>query len=194
MFVPATVQLPILDRLQIASPCSARWEDMTGDERTRHCGQCNLAVHNISAMTRPEAEAFLARHFDGDKNIYGRVCAQFYRRADGTILTAECPVGLAAVRARARRTLARAAAAVGLTTLVAWAAARESQSAQFAYSQPLATIAAWLRQPTAPPPPTPPLRGKIAMGMVVAPRFVPPVAPAAPVPSPKQTATEGAHR
>lgn len=162
---------------------------MTGDERTRHCGQCNLAVHNISAMARPEAEAFLARHFDADNNVRGRVCAQFYRRTDGTILTADCPVGLAAVRARARRTIARAAAAIGLTTLVAWAAARESQSAPFAYSQPLATIAVWLRQPTAPPP-MPAIAGKISVGRPVA----LPAAPAASSPSPIRTAAEGAHR
>jgi hypothetical protein len=164
-----------------------------GDERTRHCGQCNLAVHNISAMTRPEAEAFLARHFDGDKNIRGRLCAQFYRRADGTILTADCPVGLAAVRARARRTAARAAAAIGLTTLVAWAAARESRSAQFAYSQPLATIAAWLRQPAAPPAAL--AGGRVSLGMVAPVRTSPPppVAPQ-PAPRPKLTADQGARR
>lgn len=163
MQAPAAISLPLLDRLQIASPCSAKWEEMSGDERTRHCAQCNLSVHNLSGMRRVEAEAFLQTHLEADgQRPGGRVCTRFYRRADGTILTADCPVGLAAVRARARRTVARAAAAIGLTTLVAWAAARETQGTPLAYTQPLATIAAWLRQPLAPPP-TPPMMGKVAV-------------------------------
>ncbi len=33
----------------------------------------------------------------------GELCVRFYRRADGTMLTADCPRGLAAVRLRMRR-------------------------------------------------------------------------------------------
>jgi hypothetical protein len=42
-------------------------------------------------MTESEAEALLA-------SASGRLCVQFYRRADGTVLTQDCPVGLAAVK------------------------------------------------------------------------------------------------
>ena len=46
-------------------------------------------------MTRADAEALLAERVDG-------VCVRFYRRFDGTILTADCPVGVKArVRLRA---------------------------------------------------------------------------------------------
>ena len=31
----ARVKLPVLDQIQIASPCNADWSQMTGDERTR---------------------------------------------------------------------------------------------------------------------------------------------------------------
>lgn len=149
MSAAPAISLPLLDTLQIASPCSARWEEMSGDDRSRLCGQCSHKVHNISGMTRPEAEAFLASTMGPEV----RVCVRFYRRADGTIITADCPVGLAALRAKARRALVRGAAAIGLTSLVAWAAARESRAAPFAYTQPLASIASWLRQPTSPPAP-----------------------------------------
>jgi hypothetical protein len=168
------IALTQLDRLQIASPCSARWEDMSGDDRTRHCEQCSLKVHNISGMKRPEAEAFLAAAL-GPGASTGRVCARFFRRADGTIITADCPVGIAALRTKARRAAARMAAAVGLTTLVAWAAAQQSRSTPFAGTQPLATIAAWLRQPVAPPAT---LMGKIAFMGDIAP---PPAAVNAPI-------------
>ena len=97
----STISLRLLDRVGVASPCHARWEEMTGDERVRHCAACNLRVHNISAMSRDDAEALLQAGA-GD-----RLCVRLFRRADGTILTKDCPVGLARVRAGARRALVR---------------------------------------------------------------------------------------
>lgn len=110
-----TVHLGLLDTVRIASACRVRWEHMApvGDgQTTRHCGRCNLHVHNLSAMTRDEAELFLESRTGGD-----RTCAGFFRRADGTILTRDCPVGARAARAAAVRTAGRVAAAVVLVTL-----------------------------------------------------------------------------
>jgi len=155
------ISLPLLDRVRIAAPCPARWEEMTGDDRVRHCGLCRLNVYNLSGMSRGEAEALLSRHFEADGASKGeRVCAQVFRRADGTVMTTECPVGLAAVRARARRAAVRLAAAVGLTGVVSLLAAAESGSAVFAYSQPMASLAAWLRGPVSAPAA---VRGKVAV-------------------------------
>jgi Carboxypeptidase regulatory-like domain len=95
----------VLGRMRVASPCRASWEGMEGDERVRFCGQCGLHVYNISAMTRGEAESLVAR-------TEGRLCARLYRRADGTVLTKDCPTGLRAVRARAARAAGAAFAAV----------------------------------------------------------------------------------
>ena len=50
---------------------------MRGNGHTRFCGECGLHVHNLSAMTRDEAEAFLA-------NRTGRVCVAFRPKDDGT--------------------------------------------------------------------------------------------------------------
>lgn len=66
---------------------------MQGDDRARHCRECNLQVYNLSDMTREEAATFLAQ-------AEGRVCVRLFRRADGTVITRDCPVGLAAVRAK----------------------------------------------------------------------------------------------
>ena len=79
-----------LENVRVAAPCSADWEQMRGDERARFCGQCQLNVYNLSGMTRQEAERLIASR-------EGRLCVRFYRRADGTILTKNCPVGLAAL-------------------------------------------------------------------------------------------------
>ncbi len=85
--------LPLLEEVRVASPCSASWDDMAGDERVRFCGQCEKNVYNLSAMPREEAEAFLAERA-------GNVCVRLYRRADGTVVTADCPVGARRVRRR----------------------------------------------------------------------------------------------
>ena len=82
-----------LDSIKVASPCSADWDAMVGNNRQRHCGECKLDVYNLSGMTKREAENLIM-------NSEGRVCARFYRRADGTVITKDCPVGWAAVKKR----------------------------------------------------------------------------------------------
>lgn len=82
-----------LDSIRVASPCSASWEGMGGTDRVRHCGSCRLNVYDLSSMTRPEAEDLLRR-------TEGRLCVRFFPRADGTVLTRDCPVGFRAVRRR----------------------------------------------------------------------------------------------
>src|SRR4051794_34167957 len=48
--------LPILDSVRIASPCTASWDAMTGDDQVRFCGQCEKNVYNLSGMAREDAE------------------------------------------------------------------------------------------------------------------------------------------
>lgn len=97
-----------LDRVEVASPCNARWADMSGDERVRFCGLCRQHVYDLSSLTRAEAAALLSR---GEE----RRCIRFFRRADGTVLTADCPDALRRTRRRGR--LLRRAAAVALGAL-----------------------------------------------------------------------------
>jgi len=84
-------EINLLDRVRIASPCSVSWSRMKGDDRVRFCDQCRLNVYNLSAMTRAEAETLI-------QTTEGRLCGAFYQRRDGTILTADCSVGLRAAR------------------------------------------------------------------------------------------------
>ncbi len=85
-----------LDSIKVASPCSADWDAMIGNERRRFCGECKLNVYNLSGMTRGEAESLIM-------NAEGRLCARFFRRTDGTIITKDCPVGWQAVKQRMTR-------------------------------------------------------------------------------------------
>ncbi|HSE21710.1 MAG TPA: hypothetical protein VLB68_08615, partial [Pyrinomonadaceae bacterium] len=107
-----------LNNVRVASPCPADWDQMLGNDRSRFCGQCNLNVYNLSAMSRSEAEDFIAKS-------EGRVCIRYYRRKDGSIITENCPVGLRALRKKmsyVARAIASAVIAlmtgVGLSYLV----------------------------------------------------------------------------
>src|SRR5262245_34113175 len=100
----------LLGRIRVASPCPADWNQMAGDDRVRFCDQCRKSVYNLSAMTTHEAEQLVCER-EGD------LCARFYRRKDGTILTADCPEGLRRKRRRRRiaaGAMAGALAAAGL--------------------------------------------------------------------------------
>lgn len=72
----------LLDRVQITTPCATNWEAMQGDDRVRHCSQCDKHVYNLSQMTRQQAEALLIK-------TNGKLCARFERNADGGILTTD---------------------------------------------------------------------------------------------------------
>ena len=86
-----------LSNIKTASPCAADWNEMIGNERRRFCGECKLNVYNLSGMSQREAENLLL-------NSEGRLCVRFYKRADGTILTKDCPVGWQAIRQRVSKT------------------------------------------------------------------------------------------
>jgi hypothetical protein len=83
-----------------------RWDAMKGDDRVRSCEACDKDVYNLSAMTRDEAESLLHEQD-------GSICARIHRRADGTVMTSDCPMG-----ARQKRRRRTTAAAVGAGTLV----------------------------------------------------------------------------
>src|SRR5215469_10713462 len=117
-------KLVILENIHVAAPCPADWTRMFGDDRVRHCCECNLNVYNISEMTRSEAEELI-------RSREGRLCVRFYRRADGTILTQNCPRGLrVAIRRVSRVAAAVLAAAMTVGSTLSHAASKKSAQAQ----------------------------------------------------------------
>jgi hypothetical protein len=89
-------------RLEVATPCHVAWSTMQGSDRVRFCAACKRSVFNLTDMTSGEAAALL-------EDVERRPCVTYFQRADGTVLTADCPVGVSA----ARRRLAAAVAAAG---------------------------------------------------------------------------------
>jgi len=68
--------------LRIGTPCPRQWEEMSGDAKQRYCGECQLHVHNLSAMSRGERERFVS----GAKG-QERVCVTYDLRPDGSMIT-----------------------------------------------------------------------------------------------------------
>lgn len=130
-----------LEGLKIAAPCPASWADMEGDDRTRFCRQCELHVHDLSAMTRAEGESLVA-------NTTGRLCTRMTRRPNGTIVTLDDRVPPAARRLRGWRSIA-ASLLGALSTL--WLSACER------------TVAPTPPEPTDPPPDVTHVQGLIAV-------------------------------
>jgi hypothetical protein len=127
----ARVRGSILDHVRTAKPCAASWDDMEGDDQVRHCSGCDKDVFHLSHMTREDAERLVAA-------TNGKLCARYYRRADGTILTADCPVG---VRDARRRKLVVA----GTTVMIAaagWLAYERTAATAAAPDAPAAMVAA----------------------------------------------------
>ena len=65
----------------IKSPCPKLWREMRGDLKKRFCDHCNLHVQNLSAMSRREVAAVLAR------SNTEHVCVTYTKRSDDTMVT-----------------------------------------------------------------------------------------------------------
>ena len=136
---------------------------MVGGDRVRFCRQCSKNVFNLSGLSRADAEALLHK-------AEGRLCIALHRRTDGTVLTRDCPVGLARVRRRVASALTFAAALV-LGILSAVGSGRIARSgipinarldAWNAEARRTKYLGAWLEwiDPTPPAPaPSPTLKG-----------------------------------
>lgn len=131
--------LNVLGRVRVASPCTAPWKDMTGDDRVRHCNACDQKVFNLSEMTAVDAAALVTQ-------ATGRLCVRYYQRADGTMLTQDCRVGLQRVRRATVRTLAAAVAAfvfVGTTLAALARGERGTADLRLRYFEPFGRAVAW---------------------------------------------------
>jgi hypothetical protein len=131
-----------LSMIKVASPCTASWDAMKGDDTTRFCGQCSQYVYNLSEMTEDEADALIMEH-------EGKMCVRFYQRPDGTMMTKDCPVGWRAVKRRFAVVAGVAAATLisvfGIMTAgVLGASVRGNGNGGLRFVNPIAQVHDWL--------------------------------------------------
>lgn len=66
----------------VYSPCEKKWEFMhRAGLRRQFCDRCQLPVHNLSALSKPEAAAFL------EASKTRRTCLTYVMSRDGTMVT-----------------------------------------------------------------------------------------------------------
>ena len=93
-----------LDTIAVDEPCTVDWDTMLGSGAVRYCRLCKKNVYDLSDLTRAEGEALV---FESE----GTPCVRFHRRADGTVMTADCaPTRADRARRAGRRAMAMAAA------------------------------------------------------------------------------------
>jgi hypothetical protein len=103
-------------------------------------------------MPRDEAEELIR------SRMGNRLCIRMHQRADGTLITQDCPVAVRLWRQRVSRGIARVAAAVTFMLCgIVLARTRENRvQARLPHTAPFAALCRWVRPPAAPPPPPAP--------------------------------------
>jgi len=115
-----------LNNITIPSACSADWNSMTGNDQVRFCEHCHLEVHNLSLMTRNQAQRLVARS-------NGRLCVRYHHDPTGRPITLPVRQKLHRIR---RRVSKIAAGAFTATLSVTSAVAQGSASSQSGNSNP----------------------------------------------------------
>jgi hypothetical protein len=112
--------------IEIPEPCHADWATMRPEEKGRFCFECRKTVHDLSAMTKPEARDFLHRTARAD------ICVSYEHHDDGTLVFREPAPRVAAVvpiaRLRRPRSVAAAVASAGMAAALAACAPHGDES------------------------------------------------------------------
>lgn len=102
-----------LNNLTIPSPCSADWNSMVGNDQVRFCEHCSLEVHNLSLMSRNQAQRLVDRS-------NGRLCVRYHYDSTGQPLTLPLRQKLHRINRRVSRIAAGAfTATLSVTSAVA---------------------------------------------------------------------------
>ena len=87
-----------------AAGCPARWGEMAGDDRSRVCGRCRQRLYDVDGLSTDAIDALIAG--------FEPAPARLFRRADGSLMSSDCPLGR-------RRTRNAAIAGVASVTVLA---------------------------------------------------------------------------
>jgi hypothetical protein len=61
-----------LENIEVNSPCSENWGEMSGNDKVRFCSHCSKSVNNLSAMTRKQAVKVV-------RQSNGEICARYVK-------------------------------------------------------------------------------------------------------------------
>lgn len=66
--------------LELRFRCTEDWSSFSGDDHSRHCDRCDKRVHDLTTMTRREAEGLFERRRAQD------LCVRYHHDGQGRIL------------------------------------------------------------------------------------------------------------
>lgn len=116
----------LLDRVSVKKPCTMDWNKMFGNEEVRFCEHCVKRVHNLSAMTRKDAERLV-------KKSNGNLCIRYYTDKNKKIAFGDAPVQITRLGRRVSQFAASVfTAALSVSAVAAQGSARiapENQAA-----------------------------------------------------------------
>ena len=125
-----------LKNLTIPSPCTSDWNSMKGNDLVRFCEHCDLSVHNLSQITRNQAQRLVARS-------NGRLCVRYYEDSMGRPLTLPVKQRLHRIGRRASQIAAGAfSATLSVTNAIAQPSAN-FQAGNLSPSAATETSARW---------------------------------------------------
>lgn len=124
----------LLADVSVLKPCGVDWNTMTGDEQVRVCSQCNLNVHNLSAMNALEAATLVKRRKTE------RVCVYFKRNLDGSVKVDNCPQQIKSLRTKVFCAAAASLMCIALSVHFSSTSTITELAAYFAPQQPGAPI------------------------------------------------------
>ena len=111
----------LLNDITISAPCTADWDSMIGNDQVRFCEHCSLDVHNLSLLTRNQAQRLVTRS-------KGRLCIRYHHDSTGRPITLPVAQKLHHIGRRVSRIAAGAFTAIlSVTSAVAQTSAN-SQS------------------------------------------------------------------
>ncbi|HEX8196303.1 MAG TPA: ankyrin repeat domain-containing protein [Pyrinomonadaceae bacterium] len=119
-------QKDLLDRVSVEKPCTMDWNKMFGNDEVRFCEHCVKRVHNLSAMTRKDAERLV-------KKSNGNLCIRYYTDKNKKIVFGDAPVQITRLGRRVSQFAASVfTAALSVSAVAAQGSARiapENQAA-----------------------------------------------------------------
>ena len=89
----------LLTQLEIKKPCSADWDQMTGNSRIRFCEHCQLSVNDLSSLTLKRVRRLIAKS-------KGQLCVRYHRDPAGNPILAQVPEKLNRIGKRVSRVAA----------------------------------------------------------------------------------------
>lgn len=111
-------------QLEVKTPCTANWDQMSGNDKVRFCEHCQLEVNDLTSLTPKRIRRLMTKS-------KGRLCVRYHRGPDGKPLIRQVPGKLHQISKR----FSRVAAGVFTATLSLGSATGQQSTSSVTYQR-----------------------------------------------------------